>query len=462
MIGTSDEAKSTCNVTENNISEEMYINFSYWTEYVIQSIIGVIGIASNTIAIPVLCSREMNTTFNRILTFLAIFDNFFIICQISEARRKMTNAKYNDEKIFSQAHEYAFGYFMYGFHSFVLSSSMFTTVALAVERYQAVQSPVKYHQKTRGTNPWKRAITHYLIPVIIFSSLFCMPKIFEIELVQYSQPIYLNNSIIKTINLTIAQPTDLRMNEIYVVSWANIATLTIQGIIPIISLCFFNYRIYRVMTNRSTLMKRSTFQTLIIPEREGLSKTEANQNEITEKFDAQKKLRESKQSKVLFIIVICYLLFHSPRFLIRLHEFYSLDIFKESIKGAKDGQRNCDSFPFWVLSCTCVSHLLLTMNSSCNFFIYCFLSPKFQTVLRRRAQITIKCCSDFTFSEIKDASPKRENDNTAANDAVNIELDSMNIISIQPRMIEEDKTTCKLNKAKNFLCDKHTNEICQL
>ena len=426
MIGATDVARLSCNFTEYKISEEMYINFSYWTENVIQSIIGVIGIASNTIAIPVLCSREMNTIFNRILLFLAIFDNCFIICQISEARRRMTNGNYHDINVFSQAHEYAFAYFMFGFHQFVLCSSMFTTVALAVERYQAVCSPVKYHQKTKGINPWKRAITYYVFPVIIFSSLFCISKVFEIKLVHYSKPIYNNNTIIGTFNLTIAEPTDLRMNEIYVVAWANIATLTVQGIIPIISLCFFNYRIYRVMVRRSALMNGSRFRTVVIPENP--STTEGNRNEIHEKrASAQRKLMESKQAKILFIIVLCYLTFHSPRFLIRLHEFYSLDILKESIEGRNDGKGHCDSFPFWALSCTSVSHLLLTMNSSVNFFIYCYLSTTFQKVLRHWTESAIKSCSYFPFYQFIDFRQKKENYITNGNDALNSDLNKVNI-----------------------------------
>ena len=144
----------TCNYTEYKSSEKMYEVFSYWTENVVQSVIGVVGITANTIAIPILISRDMFSIFNCLLMFLAIFDNIFIICQLLEAQRKMTDTHDElDEDIFSQAHEYAFAYFLYQLHSFVLVCSMYITVALALERYQAVWKPVEYHIKTKGINP---------------------------------------------------------------------------------------------------------------------------------------------------------------------------------------------------------------------------------------------------------------------------------------------------------------------
>ena len=67
---TTNITNTTCNDAENKAAQEMYTQFSYWAEYVVQSIIGVAGIAANTVAIPVLCSREMNSIFNRLLMFL--------------------------------------------------------------------------------------------------------------------------------------------------------------------------------------------------------------------------------------------------------------------------------------------------------------------------------------------------------------------------------------------------------
>ena len=391
MNDTTIASNLTCNYTEYQSSEKIYEDFSYWTENVAQSVIGVVGITANTIAIPILISRDMFSIFNCLLMFLAIFDNIFIICQLLEAQRKMTNTNELDEDIFSQAHEYAFAYFLYQLHSFVLVCSMYITVAVALERYQAVWKPVEYHIKTKGINPWTRVILHYVLPVIVFSALLNIPKWFEIKLEVHSQSILVNNSFNGSINLTIAEPTALRINHIYVVWWANVVTLTVQGIIPFGSLCIMNYRIYSVIIRRG----RDNPKLSTVPESEGSQMIHMNGNNSQNQKRKQEEDRKRKDSKLLLIIVLFYLIFHFPRFLINLHEFFHLDIIKEIMNGSEEYQKRCDSFPIWVLACTSVSNCLLTFNSSCNFFIYCFMNSIFREVACQWGSKVFKIISRF-------------------------------------------------------------------
>ena len=37
-------------------------------------------------AVPVLVSKKLNSIFNRILVFLAVFDNVYILCSVLEGR----------------------------------------------------------------------------------------------------------------------------------------------------------------------------------------------------------------------------------------------------------------------------------------------------------------------------------------------------------------------------------------
>ena len=67
---------------------EMYYKFAWWTEGVIQILLGSLGFLANAVAVPILLSKEMSSVFNRCLTCLAIFDNVFIVCSILEAIRK--------------------------------------------------------------------------------------------------------------------------------------------------------------------------------------------------------------------------------------------------------------------------------------------------------------------------------------------------------------------------------------
>ena len=459
---STNETISNCNDAESKAAEEMYTHFSYWTEYVIQSIIGVAGIAANTVAIPVLCSREMNSIFNRLLMFLAIFDNFFIICQMLEAHRKMTNTNQYDKEVFNQAHEYVFAYFLYEFHAFVLCCSMYITVALALERYRAVWRPVEYHNKIKGVNPWHRVIVSYVLPVIVFSLLFNIPKCFEIKLGVYPQPIYLNDSLNGTVNLTFAMPTPLRLNHIYVVLYANLAKLTVQGIIPFVSLSFLNYRIYWVMIRRRQLINRPTPKKPTVSETEGTAMMKQDRKGNSENSSAQRKANEAKQAFVLFIIVLLYFICHTPRFLINLHEFFNLDLLKEGMEQMQDGQEACDSFPVWALACTSVSHCLLTLNSSSNFYIYCFMCSTFRDVLRQWFLRLCKFFSCLCCNRIQPFFTKKENVTINGKEATTIGLGTLETNLNTPTIKEGDTANSHAFVINDNSCPNNPDEISQV
>ena len=120
--------------------------------------------------------------FNRILVFLAVFDNIFLFCSILEGIRK------NFGPLHQIAHVYAFAYFLYQLQSMAIVSSIFTTVVLALERCLAVAKPIEYHNAIQGTNPWRRVI-HYIVPVIFISITFTTPKYFEIDVVDLERKV---------------------------------------------------------------------------------------------------------------------------------------------------------------------------------------------------------------------------------------------------------------------------------
>ena len=55
--------------------------------WVIQIAVACLGLAGNSLAIPVLMSSKLNSIFNKILVFLTVFDNIFISCSLVEAIR---------------------------------------------------------------------------------------------------------------------------------------------------------------------------------------------------------------------------------------------------------------------------------------------------------------------------------------------------------------------------------------
>ena len=155
-----------------------------------------------------------------------------------------------------------------------------------------------------------------------------------------------------------AAPSELRLDDTYVVLYVNIARLLVQGIIPFVCLSFLNYRIYWVMRRRSQLVNRPQ----ITQQTNGVS-------------TQQKKANEAQQAVVLFVIVLLFFFCHTLRFILNIHEFLTLETLRTAIK------EDCNSVSLWALGGASISHCLMTLNSSVNFFIYAFTSSTFRDVL---------------------------------------------------------------------------------
>ena len=390
-----------CNHTESEMDIFLFVAYekiTFWMEFVVQSIIGIAGILANTVAIPVLYSMDIDYgIFNRLLIFLAAFDNFFIVCQILEAKRKMNNF-FEGYFQFDQIHEYAFGYFLYPFHAFLLTSSIYINLALALERYRAVWRPVEYHNKYKGINPWKRMMQSYVVPVVVFSLVFSIPKCFEIKMEKQpgltAYDLKSNASISNNASRYESIPTKFRMNDIYVLVYSNIARITVQDIIPFLSLIFLNYRIYWVLKRRKELKNRpgngSSMDTgngtkkLTDSQRRRqhsvaaahLLNVNANEGHKTRaSFSAERKENETKHAAILFFIVLLFFVCHTPRTIINIHEFINLDLLRRGM------ENNCETYPVLAFIFTSVSNCLLTLKASSNFYIYCIMCAKFRSVL---------------------------------------------------------------------------------
>lgn len=83
---------------------------------------------------------------------------------------------------------------------------------------------------------------------------------------------------------------------------------------------------------------------------------------------------ERRCAAVLFTIVILFFVSHAPRILLNFYEFFAIEEFKDP----------CYHIPLWAMILTCVSLLFMTINSSVNFFVYCFANSLFrQEILER-------------------------------------------------------------------------------
>ena len=102
---------------------------------------------------------------------------------------------------------------------------------------------------------------------------------------------------------------------------------------------------------------------------------------------------ENSQSLILFAIVIVFLLCHSPRLFLSLYEVWNAE------RIMQDNKHQCHGIPLGLLFTQQISHLLLAINSSLNFFLYCAMSPQFlqelSSLYRRLVNKAYQCCCDF-------------------------------------------------------------------
>jgi len=337
---------------------------SFWLEGVALSVVGVIGIVGNILTILVLSTKDMRNSFNLLLIVLAWFDIFFIIIAVLD---------YSVARVFewpfdmeSKLYVYMFPRFLYPINNIIFSTSIFLTVVVAFERFNAVCRPHQYRNNTASSSPVTR-VASYVLPVILFSALLNIPKFFETELVTREvlvlhEPDSANEGNSTTgnltqlnmtkMNMTTYIMTPLRNNPEYITYYVNWTRLLLTGIIPVSSLVYFNTRIFKGIK---------------------YAHVRANRNSKTN--------NEMNLAGVLIVIVIVFLLCHFPRLIINCTEF----LWTNSI-------RMCESFmpPGWFLCLTSFMHWLLIVNASTNFLIYCFMGNKFKTVLMSMVRDLIK------------------------------------------------------------------------
>lgn len=106
------------------------------------------------------------------------------------------------------------------------------------------------------------------------------------------------------------------------------------------------------------------------------------QNTIVAANDARRRV-ESNLAAIMMGYVLVFLICHSPRILLSIHELATI---RKAMACGRSGQK---TFPLWSLVVMHLSHLLLVINSATNILIYCCLSSKFRS---EGKLLWEKCC----------------------------------------------------------------------
>ena len=343
-----------------------YHVYVWWVEGLSSVLIGVIGIFFNMITVCVLLGSELSASFfNWLLVCLSVFDALFLLNGILEAFRSHIGS--------SNFHNLVFVEFLYPFRGAVMCCSIYTTVLLALERYNALINPVL--NQGAGPKPTLGRINHfrvhrcrlvkYIVPIVVLSIAFYIPKRLELELRGENKTCANNNTEIESCGLEyIIEVTELRSNNHYNLWYLNIATLLITAVVPLLLLTYLNANIYwkfKEYVERQPLVRSAATSML----------NDSNAQKVAKKREKDM----IQKTRILFSIVFLFGLFHVLRVILNIEEFVTLD------NQRKAKEMGCEWLQYWTIIAAPLSHLLLQINSSINFIIYCFFNKSFRDEL---------------------------------------------------------------------------------
>ena len=335
-------------ITENQWN--FYYAFVWIVEGVSSVLVGCFGICFNFMTIGVVLSSELSTCFfNWLLVSLCVFDSFFLLCGILEAFRSHLGS--------TNIHKYIFVVFLYPFRSVVMFCSIYTTMMLALERYNALTKPLA--NQVSAAQPGRQTLMahfrihslrllKYIGPIVMASVIFYIPRQFELEI--KSENGSYNNEYEITVNA-------LRNNNHYNLWYLNISNFLVTIVIPLVTLIYLNANIY--IKFKEFLQRQPSMRT-------------ASSNDTNYRITHKRDKDTIQQTKVLFSVAIMFGMFHFLRMILNVEELLTLEIRRMA------RNKGCEWLQYWTIISAPVSHLLLQINSSINVFIYCYFNKLFR------------------------------------------------------------------------------------
>ncbi|XP_023335988.1 G-protein coupled receptor daf-37 [Eurytemora carolleeae] len=225
-------------------------------------------------------------------------------------------------------------------------TSLYLTLVLGLERYLAVCFPTSYREFTLSYSANTRLLL-YVSPVVLISILLNISKYFETRIVNRQQE-NIDSGDTTMIDMEL---TELFRDPNYIKYYSFYTRLIATGIIPVVFLTFFNIKIYQGIKGVRTRME---------------------QNGVGSRRQ-QEAISELNLAIVLVCVVVVFLICHIPRILLNMFDVLHInDILR--CEGKYES-------PAWFKCMAGFNHLLLILNSSCNFIIYCSLNQNVKEYL---------------------------------------------------------------------------------
>jgi len=334
---------------------------SWWLEGVTQSILCVVGILTNTFSIFILARKELCNTFNQLLICLAVVDVIYMLCMLTISLGDVL-------QLLESVHIILTPYIIHPLKSITLSASVLMMISIATERYVAVYHPFSRLPRSVSAEDYKeerkRRIILHLLPVLTFSLIFNISKFMEVKL-EYDEKTHKYK-----LNIT-----SLRVNHVYnnVYAWSRVF---VMGIIPLVLICILNYKIYLAIR-----LARKTRRQLTVDVVEGNTYLIAGMdgNKTVRSRPANREANDEHLSVMLLVIVLVFLLCNSSRCILAFYEVFILECLRNCIDEGKMGH----GYPVWNILLGNLNHILLVLNPTLNFFVYCLIGRRFRMAVRK-------------------------------------------------------------------------------
>ena len=311
----------------------------FYCEGISISVLGIIGLFGNLLALIVLSRPNLRDVFHQLLFAVASFDLMYIIVGGVNYTFKAFQAN-------SDVYVYLYPHIIHPFTHIAATGVIYMTVAITIERYLGLCHPF--------LPPTSRKAWFYVLPVAIISVAMNIPKFLEIE---HNWDNITSPDTNETLEVISYRSTPLRYKDDYYIGYRMWTRLFSDGIIPVIILVYLNTRIIIALISATKVQRFNS---------------------------ARRQRKEINLTIILLFIVFIFFFCHAARILLDVYEFINLEKVLACRRLAV-----CERKPFLYLPhnifffLPVISHMMQILNSSTNFIVYCLVGQNFRRELCR-------------------------------------------------------------------------------